>query len=380
MRRRSGLKPPSPVRVVHHVYADVAHKTRKSLLNTLSEISCIVNQLGVDRAFIKKKFGTLLKYGYYGEAHGVRRVVTDIFVAVDDANTAVAFSVVCAFGEPPMFHRLRTGFVKESVYVALLCGTGATEIMDLILDKYETKWITLDSLPHVIGYYLRPAFGEGHMIDSRESFSLSQQFRDTYRKFVIDPDATREEKADMRMRRDAATLSVTEKMERTIQSGEMFVPRVESASRRTSGSQAVYNDYLCARIAYPPRTFQSSHVGIGLGDAFSIMCYDCPVETGRQEFLDSESWLPRSVSATRHDAPGASPDTLMTVVLTEKCRRMFHDWRKRGDGSLVRQYDDIHGRRVEEIVSCGIAWYSVSDLRRDIKDGLVELEETLLLD
>ena len=80
--------------------------------------------------------------------------------------------------------------------------------MDEVLKLYEDKWVTLDALPHVIGYYLRPAFGEGLMIDTRSSFASSAKFRATYREFDTETgtkaDTDREKKE-----RDVATSKIT---------------------------------------------------------------------------------------------------------------------------------------------------------------------------
>jgi hypothetical protein len=263
--------------------------SRREELRELAEISCIKNNYGINKRFIKASFKELLgsERNHYGVKHGVMREVTDIYVLwKETAGTEVptkmstsmstkmrvAFAVVCREGQ--MFHRLRSEFVEQSVFLALLCGESATLLMDEILRIYAGKWVTLDALPHVIGYYLRPGFGDGLMIDTRSSFDSSAEFRATYRRFDA---KTREE-------RDAATSKIAAVMETQIPLGESFVPRVESSSRR-KGS-VLDKQYGVAHIVYPPTQFPAE------GRAFDQMCYETATETAHKEFLDREYWPP----------------------------------------------------------------------------------------
>jgi len=265
-----------------HVYIDMDPNIRRGELRKLAEIKCInKNNYGVRKKYIQAAFKELLgrESNHYGVKHGVMREVTDIFVLWKETGghevhtkVRVAFAVVCREGQ--MFHRLRSELVEQSVFLALLCGESATLLMDEILRVYADKWVTLDALPHAIGYYLRPAFGAGLMIDTRSSFDSSAEFRATYREFDTE---TRE-------KRDAATSKITAVMEMQIPLGEMFVPRVESSSRR-KGS-VLDKTYGVAHIVYPPTKFPTET------RAFEQMCYATVTETAHKEFLDREYWAP----------------------------------------------------------------------------------------
>jgi hypothetical protein len=85
--------------------------------------------------------------------------------------------------------------VKRSVFLALLCGTGATDIMRAVVAKYATDqglMITLDSLTHVIPYYLRPEFGVAR---TEASFARSGVIQRAYRRA-----STRDERRACRTR------------------------------------------------------------------------------------------------------------------------------------------------------------------------------------
>ena len=277
-----------------HVYTDMEPNIRRGELKELAEIKCInKNNYGVRKKYIQAAFKELLRResNHYGVKHGVMREVTDIFVLWKETGgtevhtrmptkmstnlptkVRVAFAVVCREGQ--MFHRLRSEFVEQSVFLALLCGENATFLMDEILRVYADKWVTLDALPHAIGYYLRPAFGEGLMIDTRSSFDSSAEFRATYREFDTE---TRE-------RRDAATSKITAVMATQIPLGERFVPRAESSSRR-KGS-VLDKAYGVAHIVYPPTKFPTET------RAFEQVCYATVTETAHRELLDHEYWAP----------------------------------------------------------------------------------------
>ena len=284
---------PSPVySSTRHVYTDMDPNIRRGELRKLAEIKCInKNNYGVRKNYIQAAFKELLgrESNHYGVKHGVMREVTDIFVLWKETGgtevhtrmptkmstklptkVRVAFAVVCREGQ--MFHRLRSEFVEQSVFLALLCGENATVLMDEVLRVYADKWVTLDALPHAIGYYLRPAFGEGLMIDTRSSFDSSAEFRATYREF------------DTRERRDAATSKITAVMATQIPLGERFVPRVESSSRR-KGS-VLDKAYGVAHIVYPPTKFPTET------RAFEQVCYATVTETAHRELLDHEYWAP----------------------------------------------------------------------------------------
>jgi hypothetical protein len=280
--------------ITRHVYIDMSSDSRRTELTKLAEISCInKNNYGINKRFIKASFHELLRSerNHYGVNHGVMREVTDIYVLWKETagtevptrtstemptqvptKVRVAFAMVCREGV--LFHRLRSEFVEQSVFLTLLCGENATLLMDEILRIYADKWVTLDALPHVIGYYLRPGFGGGLMIDTRSSFDSSAEFRATYRQFDT---KTREE-------RDAATSKIAAVMEKQIPFGESFVPRVESSSRRKGSVPD--KQYGVAHIVYPPTQFPAE------GRAFDQMCYEKATETAHKEFLDREYWPP----------------------------------------------------------------------------------------
>jgi len=394
---------PSPVySSTRHVYIDMDPKSRRRELNELVEVPCInKNNYGVDRTYIKAAFKALLgrKTNEYGVRHGVMREVKDIFVLWRETGAInvptkvrVAFAVVCREGK--MFHRLRSEFVGESVFLALLCGENATVLMDEILRVYEDKWVTLDALPHVIGYYLRPAFGEGLMIDTRSSFASSAEFRATYREFDTETgtkaDTDREKKE-----RGAATSKITAAMKTQIPLGEEFVPRAESSSRR-EGS-VLDETYGVAHIVYPPAHLPREN------RSFERVCYATSNETAHRGFLDREYWAPIADEGRVTRQRGAEPLVLVAdagstpakrirrvkrikrIKLTDKCTASFAGWRSRDEGFRVERYGRIEGRTLDELTDGRVkvkktrsaaragtyTAYTARDLAFDVKSGLV---------
>jgi hypothetical protein len=183
-----------------------------------------------------------------------------------------------------MFHRLRSQFVDQSVYLALLCGEKATLLMHEILSVLRREWITLHALPHVIGYYLRDVFGAGLMIDTRDSFDMSAGFRNMYNAFDTTSGSKAQNLAQVRQR-DDATREITDEMAKEIPLGEEFVARAESSSRRKGGKLDA--SYGAGHIIYPPRSMEALPID---DSAFGLVCYERPDETSAQGFLDHEYW------------------------------------------------------------------------------------------
>jgi hypothetical protein len=256
----------STVHIVRHDYATMSKTNRRAELTQLKRISCMKNNKGVPASYIAGKFHVLLKYNYYGEKKGIRRAVTDLFVLYENGRR-VAFAVMCAPGI--MFHRLRAQFVYDSVYLALLCGHNANVLMNEIMKIFREKWITLDSLDHAIGYYLRPQLGRAYMIDTRASFWASDRFRAVY-------DYHNGTSEEAKRTRDAETQKVIDEyMKPQMRLGETFVARADSGTRRSGPEDKGYTQ---AHIVIPPVQYEKLD--------FDAMCYREPHDTGLVEFLD----------------------------------------------------------------------------------------------
>lgn len=244
-----------------HEFASMTHDAKRELLMGIAEISCHVFRkgkwAGVDKEWIVTKFELILKSetDSYGEEHGMLRRVKEVWTYTED-GAVIAFAVICHPG--PMFHRLRAVFVEQSIYLALLCGAKAGHLMDEIVRRYSSLWITLDALQHVIGFYLRPQLGAAMMIDTPTSFELSTKFRTKYR-------AT----AD-KVKRDAATERIVVQMRPERREAEQFVMRQDSGSRRNGPVDWTNSQ---AHIALPPK---------GTELTFTQMCHasvdELPVE------------------------------------------------------------------------------------------------------
>ena len=144
---------------------------------------------GIDAPWLQEKLLALVEDRPYGETDppgdGHLRPILSIFWTREaESSPVTAFAMVCApspdTGREHRFHRLRHEHVENSVYLAILCGSGATKIMDHLVKRYADVVITLDSLTHVIPYYLRPEFGVARMIDTELSFKRSAAIQQEY--------------------------------------------------------------------------------------------------------------------------------------------------------------------------------------------------------
>jgi hypothetical protein len=254
--------------IVRHNYAAMSPHERETELRSLQKISCRKNNLGVSKVYIQEKFDGLIKGGLFGENSGVQRAVTDIFV-LHEKSKRVAFAIICAPGQ--VFHRLRAQYVRDSVFLALLCGNNANVLMNEIVRVFEDKWITADSLSHVIGYYLRPQLGNGYMIDTRRTFWASDEFRATYNEHTVTS-------KQAKLARDKETKALTEQMAALIKEGEPFVPRADSSTRRSGPNGPNNPAYVAAHIVIPPKKYGRM--------TFDDMCYTSAAETGQLDFLN----------------------------------------------------------------------------------------------
>jgi len=235
-----------------HEFASMTPDAKRELLMGIAEVSCLVIRkralAGIDKEWIVKKFELILKSetDSYGEEHGMRRRVKEVLTYTED-GALIAFAVICYPG--PMFHRLRAVFVEQSIFLALLCGAKAGHIMDEIIARYGHLWITLDALPHVIGFYLRPRLGAAMMIDTPKSFELSTTFRTKYNKTAN------------KRTRDTNTEWIVGEMRPEIRKADEFVMRQDSGSRRNGPIDWTYGQ---AHIALPPT---------GTALTFTQMCH-----------------------------------------------------------------------------------------------------------
>jgi hypothetical protein len=102
----------------------------------------------------------------------------------------------------------------------------------------DEKVVTLDSLRHVITYYLRPEFGKAVAIDTKVAFDLS---RDT-REYFVECERNRE-KPDKQTLREYRDMIIRE-----IAPGELFVPVSESSHRGHRGEKKEREGYIQAHI------------------------------------------------------------------------------------------------------------------------------------
>jgi hypothetical protein len=211
-------------------------------------------QVGIPPHYMKEKFDHLLthnlKYGdlEYGEEEGVKRQAKFVYVYknakitrrgdIATSGDPIAFALVCSHG--PIFHRLRPRYVENSVYLAMLCGNNATALYREVLREAheDKKVVTLDSLRHVITYYLRPEFGKAVAIDTKVAFDLS---RDT-REYFVECERNRE-KPDKQTMREYRDMIIRE-----IAPGELFVPVSESSHRGHRGEKKEREGYMQAHI------------------------------------------------------------------------------------------------------------------------------------
>ena len=228
---------------------------RAVLYEELRRVDCMTRispgvTRGINAAFLKDKLRAILRGVPYGEPGGHKRRILSVFLrrsgAVSTRTREVrpvsAFALVCAPAR--RFHRLRHEHVKRSVFLALLCGTGATDIMHAVVAKYATDQgllITLDSLTHVIPYYLRPEFGVARMIDTEASFARSGVIQRAYRRA-----STRDQKRQVR--------ASAESMSNEILKAEEFTPPAECVVREREKPDY---DYLQAHIVILPPGLES---------------------------------------------------------------------------------------------------------------------------
>jgi hypothetical protein len=212
------------------------------LVKTMIRISCMKADgdtlVGIPGWYMKEKLGGLAPGNLqYGEDGGVKRKATHAYVHFTKRGTASAFALVCAAGS--IFHRLRPRHVKESVYLAMLCGQHATSIYTHLLELHRTRFITLDSLPHSITYYLRGQFRAAVAIDTPAAFDASVSAR-AYAVECMQHAKRPRERALGRYR---------DTIVREIQRGEIFVPIAECSNRGHSRQRPGYKQ---AHMVVPP--------------------------------------------------------------------------------------------------------------------------------
>lgn len=261
---------------------------RAMLYDELRRVSCMTRispgvTRGINAAFLKDKLRAILHGVPYGEPRGHKRRILSVFLRRSSAvstrarqvRPVSAFALVCAaapVGEH-RFHRLRDEHVDRSVFLALLCGTGATDIMRAVVAKYATgqgRMITMDSLAHAIPYYLRPEFGVARMIDTKKTFARSGVIQSAYR-LAITRDETRKVRAD------------AEGMWHEILKAEEFTPLAECVVR---GREEPDYAYLSAHIVILPPGLESV--------SFDELCHDEVRSSARvRDRLDREAARPQ---------------------------------------------------------------------------------------
>lgn len=248
--------------IERHELSMLSRQALVDLFRSIEKVVCYkdfeedgkTTQVGIPPHYMKEKFDYLLahnlKYGdlEYGEEGGVKRTATFVYVYknakitrrgdIFPSGEPIAFALVCSPG--PIFHRLRPHYVENSVYLAMLCGNNATMLYHEVLRdaRAKDKVVTLDSLKHVITYYLRPEFGTAVAIDTEVAFELS---RDTQEYFVeCERNREKPDKQTLRKYRD--------KIIREIAPGELFVPVSESSHRGHRGEKREREGYMQAHI------------------------------------------------------------------------------------------------------------------------------------
>jgi hypothetical protein len=228
----------------------MAAAERGGFLRTLAGIPCKNEQNeGIGAAYIKRRLRDLRGDVWYGPEGGVRRRVREVLVLYTARYTrsgepvATAYALVCDGG--PMFHRLRQAHVDRSVYLAMLCGRGASHIVRRLVEMYTRRGvaITLDALPHVVSYYVRDKMPPTVMIDTKRAFELSLKLR------------------------AAPSEATVASMVKQIAPGEAFVPLAERAYR---GRASPDHSYEVARMVVLPESLR--------GLTFAELCYKLPSE------------------------------------------------------------------------------------------------------
>lgn len=235
--------------------ASTTREARASLYERLCRVDCMTRisareTRGVGPEYLKEKLRAFVEDEPYGEPGGNLRRVLSAFVLRDgrtrSGGAVSAFALVCAparAGEH-RFHRLRDEHVDRSVFLALLCGTGATEVMRHVVQKYVhgmSLVITMDSLRHVVPYYLRPEFGVARMIDTEHAFATSAAVQEAYGRAYT-------EAAKAKVRASALKLLPE------ILKAEEFTPLAECSVRGRTEQDV---SYVQAHIVILPRDLQA---------------------------------------------------------------------------------------------------------------------------
>ena len=160
-------------------------------------------------------------------------------------STVVAFAVVC---DTVAFHRLRPEHVANTVYLALLCGTGAWRLVNKLRSEYVDHGVgvTMDALAHTLEYYHQPAFGVVRMIDTAKSFTGSVRLQAAHKELLSGPEK----------KHKLETLASA--MLREIELGDAFVPAEESAFQ--GRSEPDYSYFVAHLVMWPSQI------------SFSMMC------------------------------------------------------------------------------------------------------------
>ena len=227
--------------IERHELSVLSKEALVDLFRSIKEVVCVKEvtedgkprQVGIQPDYMEEKFDHLLAHNLeYGEEKGVKRTAKFVYVyknakidrrgdIISTSGEPIAFALVCSPG--PIFHRLRPRYVANSVYLAMLCGSNATALYREVLREAREngKVVTLDSLPHVITYYLRPEFGTAVAIDTEVAFDASRTLQNYFIECRLGIEKLDENK--MREYRDSIT--------REIAPGEKFVPVSESSAR-----------------------------------------------------------------------------------------------------------------------------------------------------
>ena len=231
---------------------------RKEIYDVIWQVNCLTTNekgvsTGIDAEWLEVKLLALVEDRPYGETDppydGHLRPILSIFWTREaESSPVTAFAMVCAPSpdREHRFHRLLHEHVETSVYLAILCGSGATKIMDHLVRRYADVVITMDSLTHVIPYYLRPEFGVARMIDTELSFKRSGLIQQQYNEAK-----TKEERKAVREK--------AVKLKNEILKAEEFTPLAECAVRgRADRGVEPDMSYLYAHIVILPAYLQGA--------------------------------------------------------------------------------------------------------------------------
>ena len=215
---------------------------RTKLYRTLVGIPCMKDGRGVMKSYVKDKLRTLKTDGMYGNEGGTMRAIRRVLLLYEGPklrsarNTVVAFAVLC---DTVVFHRLRPEHVAETVYLALLCGTGAWRLVNKLRSEYVDRGVgvTMDALPHTLAYYHQPAFGVVRMIDTAKSFTGSVRLQAAHKELLSAP----EKKHKLE--------TLTSAMLREIELGDAFSLAEESAFQ--GRSEPNYSYFVAHLVMWP---------------------------------------------------------------------------------------------------------------------------------